>query len=282
MPSGPPDWTSSPPPPPCLWVRGTVGLGDLARSVAVVGARASTAYGDHVAGELGSGLARRGFLVVSGLAYGIDGTAHRAALGTGTSLAVVAGGVDRAYPRGHDALMGELVRRGAVVSEVPPGSAPTRSRFLQRNRLIAALTGGTVVVEAAVRSGALSTARAAAALGRPVAAVPGPVTSSSSAGCHVLVREGRAVLVTDAAEVADLVGRIGADAADPEAGQPESVRRAGRGRATCGRRSAAAARADRWTGCAWSAASTRRRCRWPSVVSSCSVLPSDTLTGGAG
>jgi DNA processing protein len=207
--------------PPCLWVRGPVSLDELdGRSVSVVGARASTAYGEHVAGELGSGLAGRGFLVVSGLAYGIDGTAHRAALGAGTSLAVVAGGVDRAYPRGHDALMGELVRRGAVVSEVPPGSAPTRSRFLQRNRLIAALTGGTVVVEAAVRSGALSTARAAAALGRPVAAVPGPVTSASSAGCHVLVREGRAVLVTDAAEVADLVGRIGEDAATTKHGDP--------------------------------------------------------------
>ncbi|WP_426566487.1 DNA-processing protein DprA [Angustibacter sp. McL0619] len=206
-------------PPPCLWVRGPVELADLARrSVSVVGARASTAYGEHVAGELSSGLAGRGFAVVSGLAYGIDGTAHRAALGSGTSVAVVAGGVDRAYPRGHDALMAELVRSGAVVSEVPPGSAPTRSRFLQRNRLIAAMTSGTVVVEAAVRSGALSTARAAATLGRPVGAVPGPVTSSSSAGCHALVREGRAVLVTDAAEVADLVGRIGADAVDPPRG----------------------------------------------------------------
>jgi DNA processing protein len=189
------------------------------RSVSVVGARASTAYGEHVAGDLASGMAGRGFVVVSGLAYGIDGTAHRAALGAGASVAVVAGGVDRAYPRGHDGLMGELVRAGAVISEVPPGSAPTRSRFLQRNRLIAAITAGTVVVEAAVRSGALSTARAAAGLGRPVGAVPGPVTSSSSAGCHALVRDGRAVLVTDAAEVADLVGRIGDDAAPVPAGE---------------------------------------------------------------
>ncbi|GAA4359407.1 DNA-processing protein DprA [Angustibacter luteus] len=206
-------------PPPCLWVRGPLALDSLAaRSVAIVGARASTAYGEHVAGDLASGAAGRGFVVVSGLAYGIDGVAHRGALTAGDSVAVVAGGVDRAYPRGHEGLMAVLVREGAVVSEVPPGSAPTRSRFLQRNRLIAAMTRGTVVVEAAMRSGALSTARCAAALGRPVGAVPGPITSVSSAGCHELVREGRAVLVTDAAELADLVGSLGADAATPAPG----------------------------------------------------------------
>jgi DNA processing protein len=207
-------------PPPCLWVRGPVDLRDVVeRSVAVVGARASTAYGEHVTGEIACGVAEAGFVVVSGLAYGIDGAAHRAAMTTGRSLAVVAGGVDRAYPQGHERLMAALLDEGAVVSEVPPGSAPTRSRFLQRNRLIAALSGGTVVVEAAVRSGALNTARTAAALGRPVGAVPGPVTSPSSAGCHELVRDGRAVLVTDAAEVADLVGRVGEDAAVPHRGE---------------------------------------------------------------
>jgi DNA processing protein len=136
---------------------------------------------------------------------------------------VLAGGIDRAYPQGHATLMDALVHEGAVMSEVPPGSAPTRSRFLQRNRLIAAVTGGTVVVEAAVRSGALNTARTAAALGQPVGAVPGPVTSASSAGCHELVREGRAVLVTDAAEVIDLVGRIGEDAAGPAPRQSRDV-----------------------------------------------------------
>ncbi len=206
-------------PPPCLWVRGPVDLRDVHdRSVAIVGARASTVYGEHVTGEIACGVAERGFVVVSGLAYGVDGAAHRAAMTTGRSVAVVAGGVDRAYPQGHETLMGALADDGAVLSEVPPGSAPTRSRFLQRNRLIAALSGGTVVVEAAVRSGALNTARTAAALGRPVGAVPGPVTSAASAGCHELVRDGRAVLVTDAAEVVDLVGRLGEDAADPPAG----------------------------------------------------------------
>lgn len=203
-------------PPPCLWVRGPVGLDAVEhRSVAVVGARASTAYGEHVTGEISCGVAERGFAVVSGLAYGVDGAAHRAAMTAGVSVAVVAGGLDRAYPQGHDALMSALAREGAVVSEVPPGSAPTRSRFLQRNRLIAAMSGGTVVVEAALRSGALNTARTAAALSRPVGAVPGPVTSASSAGCHELVRDGRAVLVTDAEEVVDLVGRIGEDAQEP-------------------------------------------------------------------
>lgn len=203
-------------PPPCLWVRGPVDLREVARrSVAIVGARASTSYGEHVTGEIACGVAEEGFVVVSGLAYGIDGAAHRAAMTSGRSVAVLAGGIDRAYPQGHQTLMTALVEDGAVVSEVPPGSAPTRSRFLQRNRLIAAMSVGTVVVEAALRSGALNTARTAAALGQPVGAVPGPVTMASSAGCHELVREGRAVLVTDAAEVADLVGRLGEDAAGP-------------------------------------------------------------------
>ena len=209
-------------PPPCLWVLGPAALAEAAtRSVAVVGARAATAYGEHVAGDLACGLGEREFVVVSGLAYGIDGAAHRGALASGApSVGVVAGGLDRAYPAGHDALMARLAETGAVVSEVPPGSAPTRGRFLQRNRLIAALAGGTIVVEAAMRSGSLNTARTAALLGRPVGAVPGPVTSASSAGCHALVRDGIASLVTDADEVADLVGRIGTDAATPRGGAP--------------------------------------------------------------
>ncbi len=202
-------------PPICLWVVGPARLGPLRdRSVAVVGARAATSYGEHVARELGYGLAERDFAVVSGLAYGIDAAAHRGALAAaGASVAVVAGGVDRTYPRGNETLMRRLCQEGAVVSEVPPGSTPSRSRFLHRNRLIAALATGTVVVEAAWRSGSLSTARVADGLGRPVGAVPGPTTSMTSAGCHALVRSGAAVLVTDAAEVIDLVGRIGQDAA---------------------------------------------------------------------
>lgn len=209
-------------PPPCLWVRGPARLDEVSqRSVAVVGARAASTYGEHVAGELASGMADRCFAVVSGLAYGIDGAAHRGALAAeGVSVGVLAGGLDRAYPAGHDTLMGRLAETGAVVSEVPPGSAPTRGRFLQRNRLIAALAGGTVVVEAALRSGSLNTARTAALLGRPVGAVPGPVTSVGSAGCHALLRDGVALLVTDAAEVADLVGAIGADAVVRTSGRP--------------------------------------------------------------
>jgi DNA processing protein len=202
-------------PPLCLWARGPAVVGALRdRSVALVGARAATTYGEHVARDLGYGLAERGFAVVSGLAYGIDAASHRGALAAdGTCVAVVAGGLDRTYPRGNEALMRRLTAVGAVVSEVPPGSAPSRSRFLQRNRLIAAMATGTVVVEAAWRSGSLSTARTAGDLGRPVGAVPGPTTSMTSAGCHALVRSGAAVLVTDAAEVADLVGRLGADTA---------------------------------------------------------------------
>jgi DNA processing protein len=211
-------------PPICLWVLGPASLAGLqARSVALVGARAATTYGEHVARDLGYGLAERAFAVVSGLAYGIDAASHRGALAAeGTSVAVVAGGLDRTYPRGNEALMRRLASDGAVVSEVPPGSAPSRSRFLQRNRLIAAMSTGTVVVEAAWRSGSLSTARAAAALGRPVGAVPGPTTSMTSVGCHALVRSGAAVLVTDAGEVAELVGRFGDDLA-PEPPRPRTA-----------------------------------------------------------
>ncbi|WP_263732548.1 DNA-processing protein DprA [Cellulomonas sp. SG140] len=190
--------------PPALWVRG----GLSARStVAVVGARASTTYGERVAYDLAHGLASRGSCVASGGAYGIDAAAHRGALGAGgPTLVVLAGGVDRAYPAGNARIFEEAVGTGgALVSEVPPGSLPTKSRFLQRNRLIAALSDATVVVEAAWRSGALSSAHHAAALLRPVGAVPGPVTSAASAGCHWLLREGHAVCVTDADEVAELL-----------------------------------------------------------------------------
>lgn len=212
--------------PPCLWVRGGPLRPALDRSVAVVGSRACTSYGAHVAADLAGGLAARTVTVVSGGAYGIDAAAHRGALaGRGPTVAVLAGGVDRFYPAGNAALLGEVERVGAVVAESPPGSAPMRSRFLLRNRLIAAMTGGTVVVEAAWRSGALSTAAHAAGLLRPVGAVPGPVTSVASAGCHRLLRETDAVCVTDAAEVMDLVGALGADLAPlpaSDGGRPPS------------------------------------------------------------
>ncbi|MEP6843430.1 MAG: DNA-processing protein DprA [Pseudolysinimonas sp.] len=193
--------------PLALWARGdrTI-LGRLQRSVAIVGARAATGYGEHVTVEASSGLVDRGFTIVSGAAYGIDGIAHRAALASaGSTVAFLAGGVDRFYPAGHEALLTRIVERGVVVSEVPPGTAPTRWRFLQRNRLIAAASQATVVVEAGWRSGSLNTANHAATLGRPVGAVPGPVTSAASAGCHKLLRDTPAICVTNADEMAELV-----------------------------------------------------------------------------
>lgn len=196
-----------------LWVRGPERVSALfERSIAVVGARSSTAYGDHLAATIAGYVADRGWSVISGGAYGIDAAAHRGALSAGGgTLAVMAGGVDRLYPAGNQDLLARIVERGAVVSEVPPGWAPHRSRFLTRNRLIACASA-TVVVEAASRSGALSTARRAADLARPVGAVPGPVTSASSAGCHGLVREGAAVLVDGGAQVLELAGPIALEA----------------------------------------------------------------------
>ncbi|MBG6190595.1 DNA processing protein [Arthrobacter sp. CAN_A212] len=203
--------------PTCLWVRGALapGIPELSRMVAVVGSRDSTAYGATVTGELAAGLVTRGYTVVSGGAYGIDAQAHRSALaaaGEGRqvpTIGVTACGIDRYYPAGNEQLLRETARRGLLVAEVPPGSSPTRWRFLQRNRLIAALCGVTVVVEARWRSGALNTAHHAAGLGRAVGAVPGSVHSANSAGCHRLLREGSAVCVTDAAEIAELAGPIG-------------------------------------------------------------------------
>ncbi|HEX6917030.1 MAG TPA: DNA-processing protein DprA, partial [Phycicoccus sp.] len=150
-------------PPYCLYVLGETDLAALAeRAVAVVGSRAASDYGLRVAAELGEGLADRGWAVVSGGAFGIDAAAHRGALAAdGPTVAVLACGVDVAYPRAHEALLREVGRRGSLVSEVPVGSAPYRHRFLARNRLIALLARATVVVEAGVRSGALSTAREA-------------------------------------------------------------------------------------------------------------------------
>lgn len=205
-------------PPIGLWVRGEADLAAIApRSVAVVGARAATDYGRRIATELGADLASRGWAVVSGAAYGIDGAAHRGALAVGgMTVAVLACGADLAYPRGHSELLRRILDGGLIVSELPPGTVPSRPRFLARNRLIAGLTRGTVVVEAARRSGALSTATWATHLRRPLAAVPGPVTSAMSAGCHKIIRDAAAVLVNDAAEVADLVGDLGTDAAADE------------------------------------------------------------------
>ena len=206
--------------PLCLWWRGQEQpLPGADKCIALVGSRDSTSYGASVTGDIAYSLAQRGFTVVSGGAYGIDAHAHRAALAGASAamptIAVMAGGVDRFYPSGNEDLLRAVCNQGAVIAEVPPGSAPTRYRFLQRNRLIAAMSAVTVVVEARWRSGALNTAHHAETLGRAVGAVPGSVHSANSAGCHRLLRDGGAVCVTDAAEVAELAGSSGAGLPEP-------------------------------------------------------------------
>ncbi|AJK78458.1 DNA-processing protein DprA [Mycobacterium avium] len=223
-----------------LWAQGPARLDEVAhRAAAVVGTRAATAYGEQVAGDLVAGLVQRDVAVVSGGAYGIDGAAHRAALDCdGVTVAVLAGGLDVAYPSGHSALLHRIGQHGLLFTEYAPGVRPARYRFLTRNRLVAAMAGATVVVEAGLRSGAANTR----ALGRVVAAVPGPVTSSASAGCHALLRNG-AELITRAEHVVELIGHIGELAAEephpvtPLDGLGEAERRVyealpGRGAAT--------------------------------------------------
>lgn len=172
-----------------LWMIG--GFPAAAPTVAIVGARACTGYGLQAAGQLAAELAKDGATVVSGAALGVDGAAHRGALAVGgVTVAVLACGVDRRYPAAHDNLIQAIGERGAVLAELPPGTAPTRFRFLGRNRLIAGLAAATVVVEAAGRSGSLVTARLAAELGRAVFAVPGPITSRLSMGTNALLCDG--------------------------------------------------------------------------------------------
>lgn len=206
--------------PHVLWVRGCA---DLARvcelSLAVVGARACTHYGADVARAWAVELASSGVTIVSGGAFGIDAAAHRGALSAGGTILVTAGGVDVPYPRAHEGLFDSVSARGCVVSESPLGSTVRRARFLTRNRLIAAMTRATLVVEATHRSGSLSTARHAAELGRPVLAVPGPVTSALSHGCHSLVVERRAELVTGVRDVLSFLV-----AGDDPRSSPGSVR----------------------------------------------------------
>ncbi|MFM9135658.1 MAG: DNA-processing protein DprA [bacterium] len=203
-----------------LWLAGGGSLRLLAvRSIAVVGARAATSYGEGIARTLAAECAARGWCVVSGGAFGIDAAAHRGVLGIeGATVCVLACGVDVAYPRSHVSLLEAIRQSGLLVSEAPFGAAAMRQRFLTRNRIIAALTRGTVVVEAALRSGSRTTAREAADLNRHVMAVPGPVTSPMSSGCHALLREGAAALVTTAEDVLDLVGDIGGRVPSPLSG----------------------------------------------------------------
>ncbi len=203
-----------------LWVRGPGDLRSAAsQAVSFVGARAATAYGEHVAADLAMGCSQHGFTVVSGGAYGIDAAAHRGAIAADhPTVAVLAGGPDRLYPAGNNSLLVEIARSGLLVSEAAPGCVPSRSRFLVRNRLIAALSQGTVVVEAALRSGSLNTARWASDLGRGVMGVPGPITSMTSAGVHELLRQPETLLVTDAAEVIEHISPAGAGLAPVKAG----------------------------------------------------------------
>lgn len=239
---GDPEWPSQvddlPEPPLCLWVRGPLDLRAAAlRSVAVVGSRACTAYGERATTQIAGGLADLAWSVISGAAFGVDAAAHRAALGVqGATVAVLAGGVDVPYPRSHEPLLGRIGDVGAVISECLPGSPPMRHRFLARNRLIAALSRGTVVVEAAHRSGALATAARADELGRVVMAVPGPITSMASAGTNKLLHEQAARAVSSPEQVLALLtgaapepasgarrgGEGGADgvALEERAGQP--------------------------------------------------------------
>lgn len=201
--------------PLALWVRGNGDLAQLTgRAVAIVGSRACTSYGAEQAAELAFGLAERGWTVISGGAFGIDAAAHRGALSAGVpTITVLASGIDRSYPAAHAALFDRIARDGLLVSEWPPGCTPFRHRFLIRNRLIAALSAGCVVVEASARSGARHTAGRASDLGRPVMAMPGPVTSSMSLGTHALLRDTEARLVTGVEHVIEEIGQLGVDLA---------------------------------------------------------------------
>ena len=193
-----------------LWVRGPGSLLTASeQALAVVGARCSTSYGERVTAEIVGDLAARGWTIVSGAAFGIDGAAHRAALAAGApTIAVLACGVDRPYPASHARLLAEIADTGLVVSEYPPGTTAHKHHFLARNRIIASLADGVLVVEAGLRSGARNTVKWARRLGRPTLAVPGPVTSASSAGCHRMIREGEAVLVGRAEEIIDEAGPL--------------------------------------------------------------------------
>ena len=176
-------------------------------SLAIVGTRNPTSYGARIAGEFAAGFADREWAIVSGGAYGIDSYAHKGALiAEGVTVAVVASGIDINYPAGNTRLFAEICESGAMVTEFMPGHKALPNRFLTRNRLIAALSKATLVVEAAFRSGSLRTARDAAEIFRPVMAIPGPITSPTSEGCHRLIGERAAEIVTSVADAVEFVG----------------------------------------------------------------------------
>ena len=192
---------------------GLVVKGDLSalaeKSLAIVGTRNPTPYGLRIAGDFAAGFVDREWSIVSGGAYGIDSAAHKGALiAEGRTIAVLAAGVDVAYPAGNARLFAEIAENGALVSEVLPGSHAIPSRFLTRNRIIAALSQATLVVEAAFRSGSLRTARDAAELMRPVMAIPGPINAPTSEGCHRLIGERAAEIVTSVADAVELISTL--------------------------------------------------------------------------
>lgn len=191
-----------------LWAKGDTGLlaRDSSERVTITGARAATAYGVHVTEEIADQLVRADRVIVAGGAYGIEASAHRAALArNGTTIAVLASGLDRPYPAGHTELIDRIASRGLVISEVPPGYAPTRQRFIDRSRILAALSGASVVVEAGARSGTLHTVQEALTLGRAVGAVPGPVTSAASTGTNRMLQEGQVRVITSGDDVVRLL-----------------------------------------------------------------------------
>jgi len=192
--------------PHCLWLRGEADkLASSAWSLAIVGSRMATSYGEWATTEIVSAASVEGLAVISGGAYGIDAISHRAALALELpTIAIMAGGVDRFYPSGNAELLGRVQKHGVVISEQAPGSNPTKWRFLQRNRLIAALGTATIVVEAGKRSGAINTAHHAVELSRPLGVVPGQMNSPASQGCHNLIRENSGQIITSAQDAVNL------------------------------------------------------------------------------
>lgn len=197
--------------PVALWAKGDTSLlaGPVWDRLTVTGARASTGYGEHITTDFVQSAVSDARTMLSGGAYGIDGAAHRAALTfDGSTIAVLAGGLDRPYPAGHTELLGRVADDGLLLSELPPGAAPTKWRFLQRGRLLAALSGTVVIAEAGYRSGSLHTAARAMELGRPVGAVPGPLTGAASAGCHRLLRDGLGSIITGYDDIRELLQSV--------------------------------------------------------------------------
>jgi len=193
-------------PPIALIIKGNISA-LLQQSLAIVGTRNPTSYGARIAGDFAAGFADREWAIVSGGAYGIDSYAHKGALiAEGVTVAVIASGIDINYPAGNTRLFAEICESGAMVTEFMPGQRALPHRFLTRNRLIASLSKATLVVEAAFRSGSLRTARDAAEIFRPVMAIPGPINSPTSEGCHRLIGERAAEIVTSVADAVEFVG----------------------------------------------------------------------------